>query len=129
MAKKRIEHVGVMVTNLETSIRFYENIIGMKLKNTLIHTNGEIKLAFLGFDLEGETELELIQGYNDQLPIEGKVHHFAITVDNLEEEVNRIKGLDIPLIDEEVTTLPNGARYFFFHGPDGEWIEFFESVK
>ncbi|MFC0557583.1 VOC family protein [Halalkalibacter alkalisediminis] len=129
MAKKRIEHVGVMVRNLETSIRFYEDIIGMQLKNTLIHTNGEIKLAFLGFDQKGETELELIQGYNDQLPTEGKVHHFAITVDNLDEEVNRIRGLDVQLIDKEITTLPNGTRYFFFHGPDGEWIEFFENRK
>jgi lactoylglutathione lyase len=126
MSKKRIEHVGVMVKDLEVSIKFYEEIIGMTLKDTLLHTNGHIKLAFLGFDQEGETELELIQGYNDQLPIEGKVHHFAITVDNLEEEVNRIRSLNVKLIDEEITTLPNGARYFFFHGPDGEWIEFFE---
>lgn len=129
MGKKRIEHVGVMVRDIEASITFYEMIIGMKLKNTLTHSDGHMKLAFLGFDQEGETELELIQGYNDELPIEGKVHHFAITVDDLEEEVNRIRKLKVELIDDEITTLPNGARYFFFHGPDGEWIEFFENGK
>ncbi|GAE35528.1 VOC family protein [Halalkalibacter akibai] len=129
MSIKRIEHVGVMVTDIEKSISFYQNIIGMQLKNTLTHTNGHIKLAFLGFNQKGETELELIQGYNDELPNEGKVHHFAIKVNNLDEEVKRIRELEVPLIDKVITVLPNGARYFFFHGPDGEWIEFFESER
>ncbi len=88
-----------------------------------------MRLAFLGFNKERETELELIQGYNDDLPIEGKVHHFAITVDDIEEEVKRIRNPAVNLIDEDITTLPNGSRYFFFHGPDGEWIEFFERGK
>lgn len=126
MARTKIEHVGVMVKDLENSIKFYQDIVGMELKGTLLHTNGIIKLAFLGFRKDGETELELIQGYNDKLPNEGKVHHFAITVDDIEEEFQRMKNLDIKLIDEEITTLPNGSRYFFFHGPDGEWIEFFQ---
>ncbi|MFC0472246.1 VOC family protein [Halalkalibacter kiskunsagensis] len=129
MAKKRIEHVGVMVRDLETSIKFYEDIVGMKLKNTMVHSDEHMKLAFLGFKKSGETELELIQGYNDQLPIEGKVHHFAITVDDIEGEVKRIKALDVKLIDDEITTLPNGSKYFFFHGPDGEWIEFFQEGR
>ncbi|MBD5024569.1 VOC family protein, partial [Xanthomonas citri pv. citri] len=25
-----------------------------------------------------------------------------------------------------ITTLPNGYRYFYIEGPDGEWIEFFQ---
>jgi lactoylglutathione lyase len=122
----KIEHVGVMVKDMETSIKFYEDVVGMKLHSRLIHTNGIIKLAFLCFDRAGETELELIEGYNDKLPQEGKVHHFAITVDDIEEEFTRIKKLDVKLIDKEITTLPNGAKYFFFYGPDGEWVEFFQ---
>jgi lactoylglutathione lyase len=129
VARTKIEHVGVMVGDIETSIKFYRVIVGMKLKNTLLHTNGVIKLAFLGFRKDGETELELIQGYNDKLPHEGKVHHFAITVDDIEEEFKRIKNLGVKLIDNEFTTLPNGSKYFFFHGPDGEWIEFFQKTR
>lgn len=127
MARTKIEHVGVMVKDLEKSIPFYRDIVGMELKGTLTHTNGVIQLAFLGFNKEGETELELIQGYNDNLPDEGKVHHFAITVDDIEEEFERIKSLDVKLIDEEITTLQNGWKYFFFQGPDGEWVEFFQN--
>ena len=99
MTRKRIDHVGVMVRNLENSIKFYKDVVGLTLKGTLLHTNGIIRLAFLGFNESDETELELIQGYNDQLPVEGKVHHFAVTVDNIEEEFKRIQSLDVELVD------------------------------
>ncbi len=115
-----------MVSNLEKSIAFYEAIVGMTHKSTMLHTDGVIRLAFLGFRIDGETEVELIEGYTGKLAIEGRVHHVAITVDDIEAELVRIRGLNVPQIDEEITTLPNGARYFFFAGPDGEWIEFFQ---
>lgn len=126
MAGKKIEHVGIMVSNLEASIRFYEEVVGMTHKSTMLHTDGVIRLAFLGFRIDGETEVELIEGYTGKLAIEGRVHHVAITVDDIEAELARIRELNVPQIDEDITTLPNGARYFFFSGPDGEWIEFFQ---
>ncbi|MFD0696077.1 VOC family protein [Paenibacillus sp. GCM10027628] len=129
MAVLKMEHVGVMVANLEASIRFYEEVIGLKHKGTLIHTNGVIRLGFLGFDVNGETEVELIEGYNAGLPQEGKVHHLAFTVDDVEAEFERIKGLQVEQLDAEITALPNGSRYFFFNELDGERIEFFQSTR
>lgn len=129
MARRKIEHVGIMVADMERSVAFYRDVVGLILKGTLSHTNGVIRLAFMGFDQTGETELELIEGYNDSLPLEGKVHHVAFTVDDVEEEFARIQTLEVKLIDQEIITLPNGSRYFFFHGPDGEWIEFFQSTR
>lgn len=126
MSKKRLDHVGVMVKDMNTSIPFYTDILGFELKGRVPHTNGVIELAFLGFGLGDETDLELIQGYNDSLPVEGKVHHFAITVTDVQAEFERLKGLDVTFIDEEITTLPNGYRYFFVEGPDGERIELFQ---
>ncbi|WP_174733050.1 VOC family protein [Mesobacillus harenae] len=126
MARVKLDHVGIMVRDIETSIKFYQNIVGMELKDRVPHTNGEIQLAFLGFNGSEETELELIQGYNGDLPAEGRVHHIAFTVEDIETEFERIKSLEVTLIDSEITILPNGYRYFFFHGPEGEWIEFFQ---
>ncbi|GGG73953.1 VOC family protein [Paenibacillus radicis (ex Gao et al. 2016)] len=126
MTKKRVDHVGVAVRNLEVSLRFYTEIVGLELKGQLTHTNGVIQLAFLGFGNTDETEIELIQGYSNQLPPEGTVHHFAIHVDDVEAEFERIKGTEAELIDNEITTLPNGYRYFFIYGPEREWIEFFQ---
>ncbi|MBW7476595.1 VOC family protein [Paenibacillus oenotherae] len=126
MAVRKLEHVGIMVANLEKSISFYTEIIGLIHLNTIVHTNGVIRLAFLAGADARETEVELIEGYNHSLPAEGKVHHIAFTVDDVEAEFDRIKELGIPLRDTEITTLPNGSRYFFFYGPDGEFLEMFQ---
>ena len=127
MAVKRVDHIGVVVKDLETSIAFYQDVLDLKLKARMTHTNGVIELAFLGYEESDETEIELIQGYSDTLPSEATIHHFAITVDDIEEEYARIKSLNnTELIDEEIVTLPNGYRYFYVYGPEKEWIEFFQ---
>ncbi|WP_141505905.1 VOC family protein [Paenibacillus luteus] len=126
MTRKRIDHVGIMVQDMEASIAFYTNIIGFELKGRIPHTNGIIELAFLGFGHSDETELELIGGYNDNLPTEGKVHHFAVSVSDIEAEFSRLKQLEVVFLDDEITTLPNGYRYFFVSGPEGEWVELFQ---
>ncbi|MFK2825944.1 VOC family protein [Bacillus sp. B190/17] len=125
---KRIEHVGIMVRDLEKSISFYTDIIGFRLLGRLDHPNGQVKIAFIGTDDSSGTQIELLEGYNDSLPVEGKVHHLALKVEGIEREINRLKEAGVRLIDREITTLPNGSRYFFFEGPDGEWLELFETV-
>ncbi|RXZ84134.1 VOC family protein [Paenibacillaceae bacterium] len=129
MAVSKLEHVGLMVKNMETSIAFYTRVLGMEHLYTMMHTNGVIRLGFLAFAGSSETQLELVEGFNGDLPAEGKVHHLAFTVDNLDTELERIKQLDVPLHDTEITTLPNGSRYFFFYGPDGEFLELFEPAQ
>ncbi|MEJ9302269.1 VOC family protein [Priestia megaterium] len=120
----KFEHVGVQVKDIEESIEFYTQKVGLELIETLPHTDPSLKLAFLG--LEGNVIVELIQGYNSSLPNEGKVHHFALAVDGIEEEFERLKSAGISFVEENIVTLPNGARYLFFYGPDKEWIEYYE---
>ncbi|MBK0009005.1 MULTISPECIES: VOC family protein [Priestia] len=124
MAILKFEHVGVQVKDIEESIEFYTQKVGLELIETLPHTDPSLKLAFLG--LEGSVIVELIQGYNSSLPNEGKVHHFALAVDGIEEEFERLKSAGISFVEENIVTLPNGARYLFFYGPDKEWIEYYE---
>lgn len=126
MAVKKMDHVGVFVNNLDTSLTFYQEVVGMVLKDKFSIANGSVTLAFLGFNGSDETELELVFGSNSNLPPEGKVNHIAFLVDDIEEEFNRLKGLDVSFISEEVVTLPNGYRNFFVHGPDREKVEFFQ---
>jgi lactoylglutathione lyase len=127
MAVKKFEHVGIQVKDIETSKQFYQNVVGLKLIDEMIHTDGVLKLAFLG--LNGSIIVELIEGYNPNLPTEGKVHHVAFTVEGIEQEKERLQSLGVTFVWEDITTLPNGAKYLFFLGPDGEWIEFYEPAK
>ncbi|KEK23240.1 VOC family protein [Bacillus gaemokensis] len=130
MPVRRIEHIGLMVENLETSISFYEEIVGLKLIKRMGHPNPNLKLAFLGIEESKETIIELIEGYNPSLPAEGKVHHICFKVDSLEDEIERLKKLQVTfLLTGEIETLPDGTRYIFFAGPDREWVEFFETER
>jgi lactoylglutathione lyase len=127
MAVKKFEHVGIQVKDIEASKKFYQNVVGLEIIDEMIHTNGVLKLAFLGID--GSIIVELIEGYNPDLPTEGKVHHVAFTVEGIEREKDRLQSLGVTFVTEEITTLPNGAKYLFFYGPDGEWIEFYEPAN
>ncbi|MBY8911857.1 VOC family protein [Bacillus sp. YC2] len=126
MTAKRIDHTGIMVKDMDKSIAFYQDVLGMILKDRITHTNGVIELAFLGFQDGPETEVELIQGYSSELPVEGKVHHIALLTEDIAAEFTHAKRMGAVFIDEDITTLPNGYRYFYIEGPDGEWIEFFQ---
>ncbi|MBO7744597.1 VOC family protein [Paenibacillus sp. MWE-103] len=130
MAVRKLEHVGIMVTDMDKSIRFYTEVVGLKYLYSLTHTNGVILMAFLtGSDGE-QTEIELIQNYPGQLAPEGRTHHVAFTVDDVEAEFARLNALEgVTVRDAEITTLPNGARYFFFDGPDGEFLEMFQPAS
>ncbi|WP_206830767.1 VOC family protein [Alicyclobacillus fructus] len=128
MAMIKLEHTGIMVSNLERSIAFYTKILGMELVGTLEHNTPGIRLAFLSYPGQS-AQIELIEGYASQLPDEGQVHHVAITVDDIEAEAARLRDQGVRFLDETVTTLRNGARYIFFAGPDGERLELFQPAQ
>lgn len=126
MARTKIEHVGIMVTDMERSIAFYRDVVGMTLKDSLIAKGGATKLAFMGFGQDKESEIELVWFANSAFPEEGRVHHIAFTVDNIDEEFARIQELGLEIKGQGIQTLPNGAKYFFFFGPDKESVEFMQ---
>ncbi|MDI9259101.1 VOC family protein [Alicyclobacillus sendaiensis] len=128
MAMMKLEHVGIMVSNLERSIAFYTDVLGMELLGTLDHNTPGIRLAFLSYPGQN-AQIELIEGYAERLPDEGQVHHVAITVDDIEAEAARLRGAGVRFLDEAITTLRNGAQYIFFAGPDGERLELFQPPR
>jgi lactoylglutathione lyase len=125
MAIKKLEHVGVMVSDLEVSIDFYEKVLGLDLLDRFA-ANESTGLAFLGDRASGQVIVELICGKVNTFPDEGKVHHIAFTVDRIEEEIERLRSLKAHFINDDFATLANGSKYIFFKGPDGETLELFQ---
>jgi lactoylglutathione lyase len=128
MAVKKLEHVGVMVSDLEISIGFYENVLGLDLLDRFA-ANETTDLAFLGDRASGQVIVELICGKDNRFPDEGKVHHIAFTVDRIEEEIERLRSLNVHFTNDEFFTLANGSKYIFFKGPDGETLELFQPAS
>ena len=125
MAVKKLEHVGVMVSDMEVSVDFYQNVLGLDLLDRFA-ANETTELAFLGDSASGQVIVELICGKDNHFPNEGKVHHIAFTVDDIEAEIERLKELKVVFTNDSISTLPNGSRYIFFKGPDGESLELFQ---
>ncbi|MBH0161323.1 VOC family protein [Fictibacillus sp. 26RED30] len=119
-----IEHTGIMVSNMENSIKFYTDVLGLDLLDRFDHTSVPVELAFLGVD--GKVLVELIAGYTGPVTNEGKVHHIAFSVNDIEKQYELLQKKDVVMKDKEITELPNG-KYFFFYGLDEESLEFFES--
>jgi lactoylglutathione lyase len=128
MGIKKLEHVGVMVSDLEVSIDFYEKVLGLDLLDRFA-ANESTGLAFLGDRASGQVIVELICGKVNRFPDEGKVHHIAFTVDHIEEEIERLRSLKVHFTNDEFSTLANGSKYIFFKGPDGETLELFQPAS
>ncbi|MCD7034148.1 VOC family protein [Metabacillus sp. GX 13764] len=124
MAIEKLEHVGIMVKDLETSISFYQDIIGLDVIDKF-HPAPSIKIAFLGYKTRGEIIIELIQGSKEGLPAEGKVNHIAFTVSEIEKEMERLKAKKVNFTQKDIHNL-SGSKYIFFRGPDGELLELFQ---
>jgi lactoylglutathione lyase len=128
MAVHKIEHVGIKVSSLETSIDFYRDVIGLTLAGTVGKPGDPLRLAFLSFPGQASVEVELVESLWEGLPDEGRVSHIAFTVSAIEAEYDRIQSLCLGGLTA-IRELANGSRFFFFEGPDHEKIEFFESTR
>lgn len=121
---KRFEHVGIRVTNIERSLTFYQEVLGLQLR-LRAPLNEEVELAFLSHPNQPDFEVELICR-NNMPDKEGLVNHLAIRVEKMEDELARLKQLGVIIKDETPRTILNGVKIAFFEGPDGEVLELVE---
>jgi len=121
----KMEHVGIMVKDMDESLAFYQNILGLELRNRE-WLNDTVELAFLFFPEQPSVEVELV--YNgSQIENEGIVNHLAFTVVNIEAELARFKEAGVKLVDEEPRSiLKDNVKIAFFEGPNGEKLELVE---
>ena len=119
MNLKNIEHIGIAVQNLEDSLNFYQNILGLEfLKQENIESQG-VKIAFLKV---GESKIELLEPLNEESTIarfiekNGQgIHHFAILVDSIEDKIKAMQAQGARLIGNKVTEGADDMKIIFVH--------------
>jgi lactoylglutathione lyase len=124
---RKLEHIGVKVSNMDRSIQFYKDVLGLELVGRS-QVNEQLELAFLSYPDTDNIQIELISRRSDDLPAAGIVDHMAFTVTDIEAEVERLKSLGVKMIDEAPRELNISGivKIAFFYGPDGEKLEFFQ---
>ncbi len=111
----------LMVKDLETTIRFYEEVIGWKVSSRFPAGPGT-EIAFLG---DGETRLEFICNQNKKEIHVGPDISWGFTVDSVEEMMDFVKSKGIPIHSGPFTT-GGGSKYFYIKDPDGMKLQFFQ---
>lgn len=115
----KVDHIGIAVANLEETLKFYEDILGIKCTGTEVVEEQKVKTAFLPI---GDTEIELLESTDKEGPIakfiekKGQgIQHIAYRVENIEKALEEIKAKGIRLIDEKPRKGAGGARIAFLH--------------
>ena len=115
-----LNHVAIHVIDLERSIDFYENVIGLP---RLPRPNFNFPGAWFAF---GNQELHLI--YDETLePAQRGHHHFALLVDDTFEAKAYLQSKGVTEFKGPAPR-PDGPMQLFFRDPDGYRIELIEKV-
>ena len=113
------------VGNLQTSIKFYTEVLDMTLLRQKDYPDGRFTLAFLGYgDEAGNTVIELTHNWDtDHYDIGNGYGHIAIEVDDVYQAVDKIKQRNGKVIREAGPMNAGTTIIAFVEDPDSYPIE------
>ncbi len=119
MKVKNVDHIGIAVKNLDESLKFYTEALGLKVEGVEEIADQKVRVAFLPL---GDMEVELIESTSPDGPVakfiesrgEG-LQHIAYRVENVEEALKELKEKGVRLIDEKPRYGAGNARIAFIH--------------
>ena len=126
----RILHTMLRVGDLQRSIDFYTQVIGMRLLRTSDNPEYQYKLAFLGFGSNPEhAELELTYNYGvSQYDMGTAYGHIALGVPDAAAAVERIRATGGKVTRDAGPVKGGTTVIAFVEDPDGYKIELIESA-
>lgn len=116
----KLSHIGLRVKDLDKSVKFYQELVQCESLKTYEANNFKAVLV----KCRGNT-IELIEDSLTGKKADGVIEHLAFKVDNIEEEIKKLKARGVECISQSVENFED-IKLFFFRGPDGEMLEFIE---
>ena len=129
---KSINHVAVVVDDMEKALAFWRDALGMELHELRDVPVENSQVAFL--PLEG-SEVELVVPTSDDSGIAKYLakrgpgmHHICLEVDDIVGMLAQLKAKGVRLINEQPRTSADGKRYAFIHpeSTSGVLVELYE---
>ncbi|WP_236033084.1 VOC family protein [Algoriphagus pacificus] len=121
-AQIKVNHIAVHVSDLETSKKFYESIVGLK----------EIDEPFKDglhawYDIGGGAALHIIEAPNVPTQI-SKVNHLCFSMKDMDSFIKTLQDTNYPFESwpgekGKVTIRVDGIRQIYIQDPDGMWLE------
>ncbi len=120
-----VDHIGVVVKNVDKSLEFYTNVLECKLEDSFENEHARFALVKAGQQI-----IELIQYHEDSEKVRGAgiVDHIAFTVTDIEAETAKLRRHHVTLLFDQPRVTASGKKILFFAGPDGERLEFVQKL-
>lgn len=115
----KVEHIGIAVNSLETSIPIFEKLLNTSCYKTEMVAAEEVNTAFFQ---TGESKIELLESTSatgviaKYLDKKGEgIHHLAFEVDDIRAEMSRLKSEGFILLNEEPKNGADNKLVCFLH--------------
>ena len=129
---KRVNHVAVVVEDMEKALSFWRDALGIELHELRDVPAEKSQVAFL--PLEG-SEVELVQPTSDDSGIAKYLakrgpgmDHICLEVDDILDMMAQLRSKGVRLINKEPRTTTDGKKYAFIHpeSTSGVLVELYE---
>ena len=129
---KSIHHIAILVEDIDTSLGFWRDILGIQPSRISDVPKEASRVAFLPL---GESELELVQpttsgsGLSRFFEKRGPgMHHLCLEVTDLHGLLARLKAGGVQLINDEPQVTQDGRMYAFIHpkSANGVLVELYQ---
>ena len=124
----RMLHTMLRVGDLDRSLKFYTEVLGMQLLRKKDYPEGEFTLAYLGYGPESDhTVLELTHNWGtDSYDLGNAYGHIAIGVDDVYAAADQIKAAGGEIVREAGPMKGGTTVLAFAKDPDGYMVELLE---
>ena len=127
----RLLHTMLRVGDLQRSVRFYTDVLGMKVLRTTDRPEQKYSLAFVGYDAEDrQAVLELTYNYGvERYDLGSAYGHIAIEVADARDACDKVRARGGKVTREAGPVKGGTTVIAFVEDPDGYKIEFIERRK
>ena len=128
--KFRFLHTMIRVRDLDASLQFYTDLLGMKLLRKRDYPSGKFTLAFVGYgDESSNTVIELTHNWSQAEPynLGSAFGHLALGVPDVYETCERLAAAGVKIPRPAGPMAHGGSVIAFIEDPDGYRIELVQS--
>src|SRR5438067_13783637 len=118
---RRIDHVAIIVRNIEQALVFYRDTLGITPSEIKEVPTEQVRIAFLPLGGPGGSEIELIEPITADSSLtkflerrgEG-LHHICLEVDDIDAALAEMQAKNVPILDKQPRVAAEG-RAIFIH--------------